>query len=184
MSPEQRTHFHQVKSWPRMKDLDAWFKKQFAERKVEPNSGLSEAILYMQKYWDKLTLFLRQARAPLDNKIVEQTLKMAILHRKNELFYKTQKGARVGDLFMRCGLHRRSGGACWFPRISHWRVCTTCCNSPWAGPTLTCTSSDSAGSAMLWPDRSGSKCGGGHRRAQSTGSINYWSGWSKDRLRV
>lgn len=100
MSPEQRLHFHQVESGPRMKDLEAWFKKQFAERKVEPNSGLGGAILYMQKYWDKLTLFLRQAGAPLDNNIVERTLKMAILHRKNALFYKTQNGARVGDLFM------------------------------------------------------------------------------------
>lgn len=100
MSPEQRLHFHQVESGPRMKDLETWFKKQFAERKVEPNSGLGEAILYMQKYWGKLTLFLRQAGAPLDNNIVEQTLKMAILHRKNALFYKTQNGARVGDLFM------------------------------------------------------------------------------------
>jgi transposase len=100
MSPEQRLHFHQVESGPRMKDLEAWFKKQFAERKVEPNSGLGGAILYMQKYWDKLTLFLQQAGAPLDNNIVERTLKMAILHRKNALFYKTQNGARVGDLFM------------------------------------------------------------------------------------
>ena len=100
MSPEQRRHFHQVESGPRMKDLETWFKKQFAERKVEPNSGLGEAILYMQKHWDKLTLFLRQAGAPLDNNIVERTLKMAILHRKNALFYKTQNGARVGDLFM------------------------------------------------------------------------------------
>jgi hypothetical protein len=81
-----------------MKDLEAWFKKQFAERKAEPNSGLGEANLYMQKYCDKLTLFLRQAGAPLDNNIVERTLK--ILHRKNALFYKTQNGARVGDLFM------------------------------------------------------------------------------------
>jgi transposase len=100
MSPEQRLHFHQVESGPRMKDLEAWFKKQFAERKVEPNSDLGGAILYMQKYWDKLTLFLRQAGAPLDNNIVERALKMAILHRKNAMFYKTQNGARVGDLFM------------------------------------------------------------------------------------
>jgi len=27
-------------------------------------------------------------------------LKKSILHRKNSLFYKTRKGARVGDLFM------------------------------------------------------------------------------------
>jgi transposase len=100
MSPEQRLHFHQVESGPRMKELETWFKKQFAERKVEPNAGLGQAILYMQKHWNKLTLFLRQAGAPLDNNIVERALKMAILHRKNALFYKTQNGARVGDLFM------------------------------------------------------------------------------------
>jgi len=100
MSPEERLRFHQVESGPRMKELETWFQEQFAERKVEPNSGLGEAILYMQKYWDKLTLFLRQAAAPLDNNLVERALKMAILHRKNALFYKTQNGARVGDLFM------------------------------------------------------------------------------------
>ena len=29
-----------------------------------------------------------------------RALKKAILHRKNSLFYKTMKGAEVGDLFM------------------------------------------------------------------------------------
>jgi hypothetical protein len=54
----------------------------------------------MRKHWEKLTLFLRQAGAPLDNNLCERALKKAILHRKNSLFYKTRKGARVGDLFM------------------------------------------------------------------------------------
>ena len=45
-------------------------------------------------------MFLRQAGAPLDNNVCERALKKAILHRKNALFYKTQNGARVGDLFM------------------------------------------------------------------------------------
>jgi hypothetical protein len=36
----------------------------------------------------------------LDNNICERALKKAILHRKNSLFYKTQNGARVGDLYM------------------------------------------------------------------------------------
>jgi len=35
-----------------------------AEKKVEPNSGLGQAIGYMLKRWDPLTLFLRQAGAP------------------------------------------------------------------------------------------------------------------------
>jgi transposase len=49
---------------------------------------------------DPLTLFLRQAGAPLDNNLCERALKKAILHRKNALFYKTLNGAHVGDLFM------------------------------------------------------------------------------------
>jgi hypothetical protein len=74
--------------------------KQFAERKVEPNSGLGQAITYLQKHWSKLTLFLEKAGVPLDNNLCERSLKKAILHRKNALFYKTQNGAAVGDLFM------------------------------------------------------------------------------------
>ena len=57
-------------------------------------------IAYMRKHWEALTLFLRQPGAPLDNNICERALKKAILHRKNAYFYKTQNGARVGDLFM------------------------------------------------------------------------------------
>jgi hypothetical protein len=41
-----------------------------------------------------------QAGAPLDNSIAERALKKAILHRRNLLLYKTENGARVGDLFM------------------------------------------------------------------------------------
>ncbi len=47
-----------------------------------------------------LTLFLRQAGAPLDNNIVERALKRAVLHWKNALFYRALHGAQVGDLFM------------------------------------------------------------------------------------
>ena len=54
----------------------------------------------MLKHGEPLTLFLRQAGAPLDNNLCERALKMAILHRKNSLSYKTLKGARLGDLFM------------------------------------------------------------------------------------
>jgi transposase len=54
----------------------------------------------MLNHWPALTLFLRKAGAPLDNSICERALKMAILHRKNSLAYKTQNGARLGDLFM------------------------------------------------------------------------------------
>jgi hypothetical protein len=70
------------------------------EHLVEPDSGLGQAISYMLKHWEKLTLFLRQAGAPLDSNIVERALKKAILLRKNALFFKMRSGVRVGDLIM------------------------------------------------------------------------------------
>jgi transposase len=99
-SPEERLRYHQAQSGPVMDNLQVWLKAQFEEKRVEPNSGLGEAISYLLKHWERLTLFLRQAGAPLDNNIAERGLKKAILHRKNSLFYKTQNGAQVGDLFM------------------------------------------------------------------------------------
>lgn len=100
MLPEQRLQFHRTHSAEPMKELERWMKEQIEEKKVEPNCSLGKAISYMLKRWDKLTLFLRQPGAPLDNNLCERALKKAILHRKNALFYKTKKGARVGDIFM------------------------------------------------------------------------------------
>jgi transposase len=100
MSATARLAFHKERSGPLMDGLKKWMQQQFDEHRVEPNSGLGEAIGYMQKHWQKLTLFLRKAGAPLDNNICERALKKAILHRKNALFYKTANGAHVGDVFM------------------------------------------------------------------------------------
>jgi transposase len=100
LSPEARLRWHQEASGPTMRQLRDWLTRQMDEKLAEPNSALGGAIRYMLRHWDKLTLFLRQAGAPLDNNICERALKKAILHRKNALFYKTQNGARVGDLFM------------------------------------------------------------------------------------
>jgi hypothetical protein len=80
--------------------LEKWLRERLAQRQVEPNSGLGKAIAYMITHWQKLTLFLRVPGAPLDNNLCERALKKAILHRKNALFYKTEYGASVGDVFM------------------------------------------------------------------------------------
>jgi transposase len=100
LRPEERLQFHQEHSLPVMEKLHGWLEAQFVERKTEPNSGLGKAITYLLRHWRPLTLFLRQAGAPLDNNIVERALKRAVLHRKNSLFYRTLNGAEVGDLFM------------------------------------------------------------------------------------
>ena len=98
--PQERLAFHREHSRPRMVKLLNWFRHELRARRIEPNSPLGEAIAYMKRHWFKLTLFYRRAGAPLDNNICERALKKAILHRKNALFYKTDRGAGVGDLFM------------------------------------------------------------------------------------
>jgi transposase len=100
MTAEQRLRFHQSNSGPFMEDLESWLNEQLDQNKAEPNSGLGQAISYMLNHWQSLTLFLRVPNAPLDNNLCERALKKAILHRKNALFYKTEHGAYIGDLFM------------------------------------------------------------------------------------
>jgi hypothetical protein len=100
LSPLDRLAFHQAHSGPVMDELHGWLAAQLDQHRIEPNSGLGKAITYFLNHWVPLTLFLRQPGAPLDNNIVERSLKRAILHRKNAYFYRTSNGAHVGDLFM------------------------------------------------------------------------------------
>lgn len=100
MNDIERLAHHQARSGPLMEKLRQWGQQRLDEHLVEPNSGLGQAISYMLKRWEELTLFIRQAGAPLDSNIVERALKKAILLRKNALFFKTRNGVRVGDLFM------------------------------------------------------------------------------------
>lgn len=100
LSDEERLAVHQRDSAPVMAELQRWMRAELDEKRVEPNSGLGSAFEYLLKRWDKLTLFLRVPGAPLDNNICERALKMAIRHRNNSLFYRSQRGARVGDIYM------------------------------------------------------------------------------------
>jgi transposase len=100
MTPQQRLAYHQEHSEPLMTALKSWLTRQINDHLVEPNSGLGKAVTYMIKHWPELTQFLRVAGAPLDNNICERSLKRCIQHRKNSLFYRTEHGAFIGDMFM------------------------------------------------------------------------------------
>jgi hypothetical protein len=100
LSADERLAFHQEHSGPLMQSLKEWMENQLEEKSVEPNSSMGKAIQYMLNHWPALTLFLRVPNAPLDNNICERVLKQCILHRKNSLFFKSLRGAWVGDLFM------------------------------------------------------------------------------------
>lgn len=96
---EARLAFHQRMSGPVMDGLHAWIEELFANKHVEPNSGLGGALNYLLKRWEALTLFLRIVDAPIDNNITERNLKQAIRQRRASLFYRTKNGALVGDVY-------------------------------------------------------------------------------------
>jgi transposase len=100
LSKEERLAVHERDSTPIMNALKARMEEDLRDKRVEPNSGLGNAYRYMLKRWDKLTLFLRKAGAPLDNNACERALKMAIRHRRSSLFYRSERGAQTGDMFM------------------------------------------------------------------------------------
>lgn len=100
LNAQQRLCLHRELSQPLMNALHQWMSDQLENKQVEPNSGLGQALKYMLNHWQPLTRFLEVPGAPLDNSSCERALKMAIMHRKNSLKYKTERGARVGDVFM------------------------------------------------------------------------------------
>jgi transposase len=99
LSPEQRLLLHRQKSRPMMIQMALWMRDLLRDQQVEQNSGLGKAIRYMRRHWRKLTRFYRVAGAKLDNNITERAIKTVIRHRKNSLFYRTVKSAKVGDTY-------------------------------------------------------------------------------------
>lgn len=99
-SDDKRLLAHQETSAPLMEDIRARMQLELDDKRIEPNSDIGRAFNYFLKRWEKFTLFLRVAGAPLDNNIAERALKRTIRTRKVSMFYRSQRGADVGDLFM------------------------------------------------------------------------------------
>lgn len=100
LNPRQRLDYHKEHSAPLMEALRVWLNNQLLYHLVEDNGGMGQATRYLLRHWDALTKFLSVEGAPIDNSLCEQAIKVAIRHRRNSLFYKTFKGAEVGDCLM------------------------------------------------------------------------------------
>tara|TARA_R110002110_G_scaffold414387_2_gene644254 strand:+ start:194 stop:811 length:618 start_codon:yes stop_codon:yes gene_type:complete len=100
MDDAQRLRYHQAHNGPIMLALKVWLQRQLDENFVEENSSLGKAIRYTLKHWGPLTQFLKTEGAPLDNNILEASLKVPIRIRKNAMFYKTEHGAFIGSMLV------------------------------------------------------------------------------------
>ena len=74
-----------------MAELKESMQSELDQNLTEANSRLDKALRYMLGNWEGLNLFLREPGAPLENNAVERLLKKAVLHRKNALFYRTNR---------------------------------------------------------------------------------------------
>jgi hypothetical protein len=75
-------------------------RRKFRQAESITNSGLGIAITYLLKHWDRLTLYLKQPGAPLDNNIAERGLKKPFFIEKIRCFIRLGTAPRMGDLFM------------------------------------------------------------------------------------
>jgi hypothetical protein len=61
---------------------------------ILPKNKLGEATAYTLNHWEQLTRFLEDGRLPIDNNLVENTIRPIALGRKNWLFAGSPEGAK------------------------------------------------------------------------------------------
>jgi transposase len=82
--PHTRLAERQERSAPLIAELEQWLVRHRA--RVAAKSPLGEALKYIARYWQGLSLFLTDGRIELDNNSVERTIRPIALNRKNALF--------------------------------------------------------------------------------------------------
>ncbi len=98
LSAGARLIYHQKHSRPVMDKLKAYLLA--TQPLTEPNGDLYKSMAYLLKHWKELTAFLHVSGALLDNNLLEAALKLPVRIRKNSLFHRSLKGARVASILM------------------------------------------------------------------------------------
>ena len=98
LDPPQRLPWHRAHSGPTMEALRAWCEGSLEDGSVEANGTLGQAMGYVLRHFDALTLFLRVPGAPIDNNEAERLLKLVVRSRRNSGFFKSGVGADVADV--------------------------------------------------------------------------------------
>ena len=91
-SPEARLAARHERSKPLVDAFERWLTANRA--RVSPKAPLGQALKYIAKYWDGLTLFLDDGRIEIDSNAVERTIRPIALNRKNALFAGHEAGAK------------------------------------------------------------------------------------------
>ncbi len=96
MTDEQRHQLRQEKSAPIVHDFKTWLDRQLAT--LRPKHDLRGAINYMTSRWENFTRFLESGAIPFDNNASEQAVKVAVIGKKNWLFFGSEEGGRAAAI--------------------------------------------------------------------------------------
>ena len=103
----QIKELRQEQSVPILEALELVLKNQQATSL--PDSPLGKAINYTLKRWAKLTVYTQEGYLPIDNNLVENSIRPVAIGRKNWLFAGSheaaQRSAMLYSLFATCKLH-------------------------------------------------------------------------------
>jgi transposase len=91
ITPQKRHDLRQQKSKPVLDQLKVLLENPGTV--ILPKNNLSQAIAYTLNHWEKLNRFLEDGRLPIDNNLVENTIRPVALGRKNYLFAGSPEGA-------------------------------------------------------------------------------------------
>ncbi|BBU59690.1 transposase (plasmid) [Mameliella alba] len=107
LTADQRHAARQERSKPIIDAFEVWLTAN--RTRVSAKSPTGEALKYIAKYWDGLSLFLDDGRIELDSNPVERTIRPITLNRKNALFAGHDTGAQnwavIASLIETCKLN-------------------------------------------------------------------------------
>jgi len=95
-SAAQKKAIRQEKAQPLLDKIRQWLDKQIP--RVLPKSALGKAILYTDKLWDKLTLYVTDGHIPIDNNPAENAIRPFVIGRKNWLHSGSPRGAQASAM--------------------------------------------------------------------------------------
>ena len=91
--PNEKYQARQEQAKPILEQLRAWLDKTL--HSTLPKGLLGKALAYLDKNWDKLTVYLEDGRLNIDNNPAENAIRPFVVGRKNWLFSATVSGAKA-----------------------------------------------------------------------------------------
>lgn len=93
LSDEQRLQVRQSRSVPVLKELRHWLDEHLFL--VLKKSALGKAMHYLDRQWDKLTVYTTDGRFRIDNNLTENAIRPFVIGRKNWMFSTSVDGANA-----------------------------------------------------------------------------------------